>query len=299
MKKIKLLGYLFILPAITAMLFVHIIPMGWGIIISFRDLTIRNIRNWTSAPVIGLKNYFSAFNNNVSTISQRYKQSLWNILIYGFFTISIGFLVALGVALILNKPFLGRTFVRGLILIPYITPDSVAFNFWRFIFQNRIGILNEMMLRIGMIKEPIMWLVGRNTLTAVIIASIWKGWPLTSLMLLAGLQTIPQSVYEAAKIDGASVWQSFKYITIPYLKPVIKTIMIMNILWNFHAYNQFRVLFGSNPGIHAEVPNTLIMREAFEHYNYGLGSALSVILMLIMLSITLIYLYFFRFRKED
>ncbi len=298
MKRVKLLGYLFILPAVTAMIFVHIIPMGWGILISFRDLNIRNIRDWRTAPFVKLDNYFSAF-DNVSTISKRYIQSLKNILVYGFFTITIGFFLALGVALILNKPFYGRTFVRGLILIPYITPDSVAFNFWRFIFQNRIGILNEMLLRIGIIKEPVMWLVGKNTLAAVIIASIWKGWPLTSLMLLAGLQTIPQTVYEAARIDGASAWQCFKYITLPYIKPVIKTIMIMNILWNFHAYNQFRVLFGSNPGIHAEVPNTLIMREAFEHYNYGLGSALSVILMLIMLTITLLYLYFFRFRKEE
>lgn len=144
-----------------------------------------------------------------------------------------------------------------------------------------------------------MWLVGRNTIWAVIIASIWKGWPLTSLMLLAGLQTIPMELYEAAKIDGASAWQCFKYITLSYLKPVIKTIMIMNILWNFHAYNQFVVLFGENVGIHAEVPNTLIMREAFENYNYGQGSALSVILMLMMLTITIVYLYVFRAQRDE
>lgn len=298
MKKTKILGYFFILPAVVAMIFVHIIPMGWGILISFRDLNIRNIRDWTTAPFVGLQNFFNGF-NPVTTIGQRYLQSLYNILFYGVFTITIGFMIALGVALILNKPFVGRTFVRGLILIPYITPDSVAYNFWRFIFQSRIGILNEMLLRIGIIQEPVMWLVGKNTMWAAIIASIWKGWPLSALMLLAGLQTIPRNIYEAAKIDGANFWQQFRYITIAYLKPVIKTIMIMNILWNFHAYNQFRVLFGANPGKHAEVPNTLIMREAFDNYNYGQGSALSVLLMLIMLAITLIYLYFFRFRSEE
>ncbi|MFW6023087.1 MAG: carbohydrate ABC transporter permease [Halanaerobiaceae bacterium] len=298
MEKAKRLGYLFILPAVLGMLFVHIMPMGWGILISFRDLTIRSIRDWTSAPFVSLENFINGF-NPVTTIGQRYLGSLYNIFFYGFFTISIGFLIALGVALLLNKPFVGRTFIRGLILIPYITPDSVAFNFWRFIFQRRIGILNEMLLRIGVLQEPLSWLVGRNTMWAVIIASIWKGWPLSALMLLAGLQTIPAEIYEAAKIDGASPWQRFRYITLSYLKPVIKTIMIMNILWNFHAYNQFRVLLGSDPGKYAEVPNTLIMREAFEHYNYGQGAALSVVLMLIMLTITLIYLFFFRFKSEE
>ncbi len=298
MKKVRYLGYLFILPAVIAMILVHVIPMGWGILISFRDLTLRNIRNWREAPFTGLKNYITAF-NPVTTVGQRFLRSLQNILLYGFVTITVGFLIALGVALLMNKPFVGRNIVRGIILIPYITPDSVAYNFWRFIFQSRIGILNEMLLRIGIIQEPIMWLVGKNTIWAVIIASIWKGWPLTSLMLLAGLQTIPVELYEAARIDGANAWQCFKHITLSYLKPVIKTIMIMNILWNFHAYNQFVVLFGRNPGIHAEVPNTLIMREAFDNYNYGQGSALSVILMLMMLVITVGYQYFFRVRAEE
>ncbi|MEJ6949529.1 carbohydrate ABC transporter permease [Natronospora cellulosivora (SeqCode)] len=298
MKKSKALGYLFILPAVLGMLFVHIMPMGWGILISFRDLTIRTIRDWTSAPFVGIQNFINAL-NPVTTIGQRYLQSLYNIFFFGVMTISIGFVIALVVALILNKPFKCKTLIRGLFLVPYITPDSVAFNFWRFIFQRRIGIFNEMLLRIGIIREPITWLVGRNTMWAVIIASIWKGWPLTALILLAGLQTIPGEIYEAAKIDGASAWQQFKYITIPYLKPIIKTVMIMNILWNFHAYNQFRVMFGADPGRYAEVPNTLIMREAFEHYRYGQGAALSVLLMLIMLTIVLIYLIFFRNKTEE
>ncbi len=298
MKKFRSLAYLFVLPAILGMLFVHIIPMAWGIMISFRDLNVFNIRDWTSGPFVGLENFFKGF-NPVTTIGQRYWQSLYNIGFYGFFTISIGFLIALGVALMLNKPFFGRTFVRGLILIPYITPDAVVFNFWRFIFQARIGILNEMLLRLGIIQERIIWLVGKNTIWAVIVSSIWKGWPFGALMLLAGLQTIPTEIYEAARIDGANAWQRFRYITLAYLKPVIKTLMILNILWNFHAYNQFRVLIGDNPGRFAEVPNTLIMREAFQYFRYGLGSALSVILMLIMLTITIIYLFVFRFRSEE
>lgn len=298
MKKSRSLAYLFILPAVLAMIFVHIVPMVWGIMVSFRDLNVFTIRDWTTAPFVGLDNYKKGF-NPVTTIGQRFWQSVYNNLFFGFFTIGIGFVIAMGVALLLNQPFYGRTFVRGLILIPYITPDVVVYNFWRFIFQARIGIFNEMLLKLGIVQDRVIWLVGRNTIWAAIIAAIWKGWPFGALMLLAGLQTIPGELCEAAKIDGANFWQRFRYITIPFLQPIIKTLMIMNILWNFHAYNQFRVLFGDDPGRYAEVPSTLIMREAFNFFRYGLGSALSVILMLIMLAVSLIYLSLFKVRVVE
>lgn len=297
-KNFKSAAYLFIIPAVLAMVIVHIIPMIWGILISFRDLNVFTIMDWTKAEFIGLKNYLEIF-NPVTAIGRRYLQSLYNIFFYGIVTISVGFFISLGVALLLNRPFTGRTFVRGLILIPYITPDAVVYNFWRFIFQARIGILNATLLKLGIIKERLIWLVGDNSLWAVIISSIWKGWPFGALILLAGLQTIPPDIYQAAMIDGASAWQRFRYITLSYLKPVIKTMMILNILWNFHAYSQFRVLLGDAPSRSAEVPSTLIMRETFQFFKYGEGSAASVSLMLIMLAITLVYLYFFRIRAEE
>ncbi|WP_230869543.1 carbohydrate ABC transporter permease [Iocasia frigidifontis] len=298
MRKLKTLAYWFILPAALAMLFVHILPMTWGILISFKKLDIFTIRNWISAPWIGFQNYINGF-NPVTTVGQRYISSLWNVLYYGVVTILGGFVLSLIAALLLNRDFFGRTLVRGLILIPYITPDAVAFSFWRFMFQNRIGIINETLQNLGIIQDRVMWLVGSNSLYAVMIAAMWKGWPFGALMLLAGLQTIPREMYEAAMIDGASVWQRFRYITMAYLSPVIKTMMIMNILWNFHAYNQFVTLLGSDPGKYAEVPNTLIMRQTFSFFKYGIGSALSVSLMVIMLVITLLYLYIFRIRAEE
>jgi len=294
----KKLAYALILPAVLAMVFVHIIPMVWGFLISFRGLNITYIMNWTAAPFVGLENYIDGF-SQVTTIGRRFVRSLINVGYFGFLTILIGYFLGLGVALLLNKRFPGRTFVRGLILLPYITPDTVVYNFWRFIFQARIGILNEMLKSLGIIEKNIVWLVGSRSLYAVAVAAIWKGWPFGALILLAGLQTIPQEIYEAAKIDGASGWQRFKYITFPYIKPVTKTFIIMNILWNFNAFNQFYVMLGSDPGLAAEVPSTLIMRQAFNHFEYGLGSALSMILFGIMILITAIYFYFFRIKSEE
>ncbi len=213
-----------------------------------------------------------------------------NITLYTIVTIGIGYIVGLAVALLLNRQFVGRTLVRGLILLPYITPDSVAYNVWRFIFQSRIGILNRYLVQWGLVTEPPIWLVGPPALWAVTIAAIWKGWPFTALILLAALQKIPQELYEAARVDGASPWQQFTKITMPQLKSVSTSLILMTSLWSFNSFNSFYIMLGRDPGVAAEVPSTLILREAFTNLKYGLGSALSIVLMLVLLVITIVYL---------
>ncbi len=294
----KGLAYFLILPALLALLFVHVIPMIWGIVISFLDLNVRNIINWQSAPFVKLQNYMLVFKPG-TVIFTGFWRSVINITKFGLITIISGYFIGLGVALLLNKDFPGRTIMRGLILLPFVTPDTVAFSFWRFIFRSRIGILNDMLKSLGIIQDNIIWLVGDRSLYAVAIASIWKGWPLVALMLLAALQQIPQQLYDAAKIDGANAWQRFKYVTFPYLKPVTKTLIIFNILWNFNAFNQFRVMLSENPGRQADIPALFIMRQAFNHFKYGQGAALSIVLLLIMLVFTGIYFYVFRVKSDS
>lgn len=281
-------AYLLILPAVLGMLFVHYIPMLWGILISFRDVNLFTVRNWFSAPWVGLANFAQGF-DPAGTLGARFWRSLWNVTVFGAVTISAGYVIGIAVAHLLNRRFPGRTLVRGLILLPYITPDSVAYSVWRFIFQARIGLVNKWLMALGLIEEPEIWLVGSRALTAVTISSLWKGWPFAALILLAGLQSIPQEYYDAAKIDGAGGWARFRHVTLPLLAPVTRTYVLMSILWNYNAFNQFRVMFGKDPGIAADVPSTLIMREAFDGFNFGVGSAMSVALMILMLLVTVIF----------
>ena len=281
-------AYWFILPSIICMLIVHFIPIIWGVYISFLDLDIYTLAQWTSAPFVGLGNFIRIFSGKVA-VGQKFMRSVYTVIVYGLITIPVGYVIGLLVALLLNRNFVGRTFVRGIILLPYITPDSVAYNVWRFIFQARIGLVNKYLLQLGLIKEPLIWLVGKRALTAVIIASIWKGWPFACLILLAGLQGIPPELYEAARIDGASPWQQFTHVTFPLLLPVTKTLLVLNVIWNFHAFNQFYILLGGSPG-DAHVPSTFIMQEAFSNLHYGLGSAMSVVLVVIVLIMTVIAL---------
>jgi multiple sugar transport system permease protein len=283
------IAYYLIIPALICMILVHILPMLWGFIISFSDLDLYTISDWSKAPFIGIDNYLEGLDINSPT-GGRFLRSLWNITYYGIAVISIGYFIGLGVALILNQEFIGRTIVRGLILLPYIIPDSVAYSVWRFMFQARIGIVNKYLLSWGLISETKVWLVGDKSIYAVMVASIWKGWPFTCLILLAGLQTIPFELYDAARIDGASIWQQFRHITFPLLMPITSVLLLLSTLWNFNAFNQFYVMLGDDPGVAAEVPSTLILREAFNSFHYGIGAAMSVVLMAIMLIFSILYI---------
>jgi multiple sugar transport system permease protein len=283
------IAYYLIIPALICMTLVHIFPMLWGFTISFTGLDIYTVADWTKAPFVGIGNYLEGLDVNSPT-GGRFLRSLWNITYYGIVVISLGYLIGLGVALVLNQNFIGRTIVRGLILLPYIIPESVTYSVWRFMFQARIGIVNQYLLSLGWISEPKIWLVGDRAIYAVMVASIWKGWPFTCLILLAGLQSIPLELHDAAKIDGASVWHRFRFITFPLLMPVTTVLLLLSVLWNFNAFNQFYVLLGRDPGIAADVPSTLILREAFESFHYGVGSAMSVVLMGIMLVFAIFYI---------
>lgn len=281
-------AYYLLIPALICMTLVHILPMLWGLTISFTGLDIYTVADWTKAPFVGISNYLEGLDANSPT-GGRFLRSLWNITYYGIVVISLGYFIGLGVALVLNQNFVGRTIVRGIVLLPYIIPDAVSYSVWRFMFQARIGIVNKYLLAWGWISEPKIWLVGDRAIYAVMVASIWKGWPFTCLILLAGLQSVPSELYDAAKIDGASLWQRFRFITFPLLMPVTTVLVLLSVLWNFNAFNQFYVLLGRDPGIAADVPSTLILREAFESFHYGIGSAMSVVLMGIMLVFTIFY----------
>ena len=282
-------AYLLILPAVVAMLFVHYIPMAGGIMVSFRDINLFTVTRWYEAPWAGLANFVAGLDPN-GFLGERFWRSLWNVTYFGAITIAAGYWIGMAVALLLNRPFPLRNLIRGIILLPYITPDSVAYSVWRFIFQARIGLVNMWLMKLGLIDEPVIWLVGANSIYAVMVAAIWKGWPFAALVLQAGLQTIPRELYESAMIDGASRWQQFRSITLPMLAPVTRMLILVSILWNYNAFNQFYVMLGKDPGPAADVPSTLILRETFSTFNFGVGMAMSVVLMVVMLLLTMLYL---------
>lgn len=283
------IAYALILPALLAMLVVHYIPMFNGVLVAFKDVNLFTVTRWLDAPWAGFDNFVEGFDPD-GRVGARFWRSLWNVTYFGIVTITASYIMGMAVALLLQRPFPGRTLVRGLILLPYITPDSVAYSVWRFMFQARIGLVNKWLLALGIVDEPPIWLVGGNSIYAVMVAATWKLWPFAALILQAGLQGIAEELHEAGMIDGASRWQRFRYITLPLLAPVTRALIIVSVLWNYNAFNQFHVMLGRDPGVAADVPSTLIMRETFTAFHFGVGSAMSLAVMAVMLLFTAVYM---------
>ena len=161
----------YILPAIILMIFVFVIPIIWGTYISLLQLNVNNLSKFTKAPFVGFKNYLELFSNKFD-IGKIFLGSLWNILYFGLIVISTSYIIAIIVAQYLNKKFIGKGFLIALILLPYFTIDTVAYGIWGFMFQSDAGVVNRFLYELGLIKEPMVWLIGERQMIPVIIATI-------------------------------------------------------------------------------------------------------------------------------
>jgi len=284
------LAYMMILPATMGMLLVHFVPMLWGVYISFRNYNKFTIRKFPwEVEFVGLEHYMRA----IKHLDAGFLQSLRVTLAFVILSVIACVVLGLGAALIANRNFHGRTLFRGLMLVPYILPGVVYLTCLRFMFTHD-GIINKILVDwLGVIKEPIFWLVGKNTFWTIVIGNVWGRWPLFFITFLAALQTIPREMYEAAAIDGANTWQQFRHITVPYLYGVGTITIMLNTLWSF---NQFMVPFVMLGGGYSVVPEpaTLlsieILRESFNNLNFGYGAAESVLMTLVSLAFVVIYL---------
>jgi multiple sugar transport system permease protein len=199
------------------------------------------------------------------------------------------------VALYLNRKFIFKPFIIGLIFFLWITPDSAIYNVWRFIFSIKAGLINKYLIDFHIINEPIIWLRGNSALFAIIIANIWKNWSLGALILLAGLKKIPMDLYESSRIDGLNILQRLININIPLLMPFIKIVIIILLINNFNAFNQFYVMLGGDSGAISAIPSLILLKYNFTYLQLGISLAMAIVL----LSIIFISVYLLlKFKKE-
>jgi multiple sugar transport system permease protein len=222
-------------------------------------------------------------------------QALRNTFIYSI-VVTLGS-IALGmlVAILLNREFVGRGIVRSLFLTPWVVPQFVTGLLFGFMWQQSAGIINIILYDFLSINEWVpfisdtkpFWLMGDPlTLVAIIIPTIWRGFPHSMLMLMAGLTTISQDYYEAAEIDGANDWQKFWKITFPLLKPVWSILLLFGMIFNVYSFNIVIMMFGNGagfPGDWGDLMMTNIFRNSFQQWNFGIGAAVSIVLMFIMM----------------
>lgn len=275
-------GWLLLLPTVFLLVLLVAYPIGFAFYLSTRDLYL--LRDFTASTFIGLKNFID-FLSNPETL--RY---FGNTLLWVAGTTLGELAVALGVALLLNRSFRGRGLVRGLILVPWVLPPVVAGVIWRWILDGQWGVLNHVLMGLGVIAKPLQWLSDPTLVWVSLIGvTIWKAFPFACVNILAALQVIPPELYEAAAIDGSNTWEAFKGVTFPLIKPVLTTIGLLLTIWRTNEFNMIWVMTQGGPGTATTTLSVHTYVQSFQYYRVSLGASIGVLLMILLFFLTGIY----------
>lgn len=277
-------GYLFILPNFIGFCIFMAIPIVMGFAISLTDFNGFNQMNF-----VGLKNYINMFHD------QYFSTSLYNNIVYTLVTVPGTIVLSLLLALAVNRGIKGSSCFKTMFFIPNITSMVAVGIVWAMIFNPYTGPINNLLKSIG-IDNPPMWLASSKTaLLTIMFVSIWKQAGYYMIIFLAGLQSIPKQLYEAASIDGASSIKKFFKITLPMLSPTTFMVLILNIISSFQVFDLVSVMTDGGPGSSTNVLVYRIYQEGFQNMKFGYASAMAYFLFLIVLVITLIQ---FRGQKK-
>jgi multiple sugar transport system permease protein len=281
------MGLLFMLPAAAFLLCFLTYPLGLGVWLGFTDARIGRAGQW-----IGVENYAWLFDDPVFWLS------VFNTLVYTLVASILKFALGLWLALILNKHLPYKTFFRAIILLPWVVPTVLsALAFW-WIFDSQFSIISWVLKDWGLIENNINFLGDPwNARLSVIAANVWRGIPFVAISLLAGLQTIPQSLNEAAALDGATSWQRFRRITLPLLTPIIAVVMTFSVLFTFTDFQLIYVLTRGGPVNATHLMATLSFQRAIPGGQLGEGAAIAVAMIPFLLAAILFSFFGLQRRK--
>jgi len=268
-------AWIFLLPALLLLLLVF----GYPIFRAFwLSLFTENLGTKLQPVFSGIDNYLRMVGDG------RFWQSFWTTTVFTVISVLLELALGLGIALVLNQRFFGRGAVRTIAIIPWALPTALIGLAWAWIFNDQFGVVNDILLRLGLIKTGINWL-GEPFLAmiAVIFADVWKTTPFISIILLAGLQSISLDLYEAHAIDGATPWQSFRQITLPLLMPQILIAMLFRFAQAFGIFDLISVMTGGGPGGATEVVSLYIYATVMRYLDFGYGAALVVVTFLLLI----------------
>jgi multiple sugar transport system permease protein len=270
------IGWLLLLPALLLLALVFAYPILRAFWLS---LFTQNLGTELKMVFSGLYNYHRMVGDG------RFWQSLWNTAIFTSVSVFLELILGIGVALVLNQSFRGRGIVRTISLLPWALPTALMGLAWAWIFNDQYGIVNDILLRLGILKTGISWL-GDPTLAmmAVIVADVWKTTPFIALLLLAGLQSIASDLYEAHAIDGASAWQSFWEITVPLLLPQIVIALLFRFAQAFGIFDLIQVMTGGGPAGATEMVSIYIYSNVMRYLDFGYGAGLVVVTFLLLVT---------------
>jgi arabinogalactan oligomer/maltooligosaccharide transport system permease protein len=285
-------AYYYVAPAILGMLVLVFFPFAYGVTLSFTDTTLFNENLPLSELWAGIKNYiailgdFQVARSTTGGWVVNYQNFYWTLFVTVAWTVcnvTIGVSVGLLLALALNTKGLRFTNVyRVLLILPWAIPNYITALTWRGMFHKQYGVINQAIQMFG--GEPVAWFddVFTSFLTGI-ATNGWLSFPFMMVVILGGLQSIPQDAYEAARVEGATRWQQFRHITLPYLRPTLIPAIIISVVWTFNMFNIIYLVSGGEPAGSNEILITQAYKIAFEKYQYGYAAAYSVVIFLILL----------------
>jgi multiple sugar transport system permease protein len=272
-------GLLFALPALIVLFMLIAYPVtytGW--------LSVTN----DQGEFTGLQNFSDVLRPRVTT------QALWNTLWWVGGSILFQVLLGVAAAILLNQNFAGRALARSITLIPWVIPGIVAATTWAWMFHTEFGIINYMLTSTGALEESVGWLTRANTVMPAMIAiNVWKLFPFVAIMVLAGLQSIPQELYEAARMDGASYWDEVRHVMLPQVRPVITAVTLLLVIWALNAITIIYAITKGGPANRTLITPIQIFRLAFENVEFNQAAALSVMFFGVVMLIVLAYIRVF------
>jgi multiple sugar transport system permease protein len=284
-----LLPYAFIMPPAAYLLVFMFWPLGKQI---YMSLTRTRLTNPNRNIFIGFRNYERLFDN------AEFYSVLKTTLIYSVSAVIIGVAVGLVAALALNRPFRGRTMVRGILLCGWAVPNVAAALIWLWIFNERSGILNTVVTGLGL--ERISWLTSTEmALPSVVLVTVWQVAPFVMLVMLAALQSVPEEVKEAAVVDGAGRFSVFKAVTLPHILPTLQLVALLVMVWSIRRFDIIYLLTGGGPVGSTSTLVVQLRQVAFENYDLGLSSAYGVVGLILALMVAAIHAGFNAHRQRN
>jgi len=260
--------------------------IGWPLIQTFvLSLTDSDLMNLTKPAFVGLANFSKALKN------PGYLESLKISGLFAVVVVLSEMVLGTSVALLLNEPFPGRAFVRGLLILPWAVPTTVNAMMWRLIYNPEYGALNSLLFQLGIIDQYVSWIgTADKALWSVMFADIWKNFSLVAMIALAALQTLPESQIEAATIDGANGWQRFRFITLPHLIPSLQVALVLRIIETVKVFDIIYVMTRGGPANKTRSASIFVYQEAFTNSRMGSGAAYAIIMVCMIMILIAFYL---------
>lgn len=287
-RRYAMLGALLIAPTVMIFCLVIVYPLVSAIYLSLFTIYTPTLRG----DFVGLSNYADLMSRH------EFWRSLFNTVVWTVSTLFLQVVFGIAMALVLHQNMIFRSLARSLILFPYFVSTVVAVLVWRWLFNDLYGILNHTMMWIGLIGMPLDYLGSMpNAMISVILVGAWKYFPFVVIAVLARLQTIPEHLYEAAKIDGAGPVARFFDVTLPQLRDVLLVVILLRAIWDFKEFDLIFLLTGGGPIISTQTLPLMVYKEAFGLNDMGRASAVAVTMMLVMLVFMILYLRNTRERE--